>query len=150
MEVAVRVLDQRLRGWGFPHYGSALSAGLDLFACVPGPVTLEPLAPAILIPAGFALRIGDPDWAALIYPRSGQGHKRGLVLGNTVGVIDADYEGEIMVSAWNRGVESIAVQPGERIAQLVLTRIVRPRLILVESFEGEASARGGGGFGSTG
>jgi dUTP pyrophosphatase len=148
--VELRILDPRLTEWGFPFWGSALSAGLDLFACLPAPLALEPMAPAVLIPAGFALRIDDGEWAALIYPRSGQGHRRGLVLGNSVGVIDADYEGEILVSAWNRNAEEpITVAPGERIAQLVFTRIGRPQFEIVERFSG-ASIRGAAGYGSSG
>ncbi|QRE76120.1 dUTP diphosphatase [Methylobacterium aquaticum] len=154
LDVAVRILDPRLPGWGFPRWGSALAAGLDLHACLDAPVALEPQAPPALIPAGFALAIRDPDWCAMIHPRSGLGHRDGLVLGNTVGVIDADYEGPLMISAWNRnppGGAPLTVQPGERIAQLVFTRVVRPTLTVVEVFpETEAGARGAGGFGSTG
>lgn len=104
------------------------------------------------MPAGFALSIGDADWAALVYPRSGLGHKRGLVLGNTVGVIDADYQGQLFISAWNRnspGSADIVIEPGERIAQLVFTRVIRPQFRLVEEFDA-ASQRGAGGYGSTG
>ncbi|KMO10409.1 dUTP diphosphatase [Methylobacterium platani] len=156
LDVAVRILDPRLPGWGFPRWGSALAAGLDLHACLDAPATLEPQAPAVLIPAGFALAIRDPGWCALVAPRSGLGHRDGLVLGNTVGVIDADYEGPLMISAWNRnppGTAPLTVRPGERIAQLVFTRVVRPSLRVVEAFpamDGAAEARGAGGFGSTG
>ncbi|GJD60049.1 dUTP diphosphatase [Methylobacterium frigidaeris] len=152
LDVAIRILDPRLTEWGFPHWGSALAAGLDLHACLDDPVTLEPQGPPALIPAGFALAIRDPDWCALVYPRSGLGHREGLVLGNGVGVIDADYEGPLMISAWNRNpAGALTVRPGERIAQLVFTRVVRPALRVVEAFpEAEAGARGAGGFGSTG
>lgn len=154
LDVAIRILDSRLMEWGFPRWGSALAAGLDLHACLDEPATLSPQGPPVLIPAGFALSIGDPDWCAMIYPRSGLGHRDGLVLGNTVGVIDADYEGPLMISAWNRnppGSPPITVRPGERIAQLVFTRVVRPALRVVEAFpESGAGARGTGGFGSTG
>lgn len=151
-EVEVRVLDARLPGWGFPRWGSALAAGLDLHACLDAPLDLAPGATPVLIPAGFALKIRDPDWCGLVVPRSGLGH-RGLVLGNLVGVIDADYEGPLTVSAWNRsaaGEAPIRIEPGDRIAQLLFTRVARPRLTLVEGFGDDASARGVGGFGSTG
>ncbi|MFH6785912.1 MULTISPECIES: dUTP diphosphatase [Methylobacterium] len=158
LDVAVRILDPRLPGWSFPRWGSALAAGLDLHACLDEPATLAPQGPPLLIPAGFALAIRDPGWCAMIYPRSGLGHREGLVLGNTVGVIDADYEGPLMISAWNRnppGSLPLTVGPGERIAQLVFTRVVRPSLRVVEAFpesgaEAGIRARGTGGFGSTG
>ena len=154
LDVAVRILDPRLTGWGFPRWGSALAAGLDLHACLDAVITLAPQGPPTLIPAGFALAIHDPDWCAMVYPRSGLGHREGLVLGNTVGVIDADYEGPLMISAWNRnppGTAALTVRPGERVAQLVFTRVVRPSLRVVEAFpEVEAGARGAGAFGSTG
>lgn len=151
MDVAVRILDERLVGWGFPRWGSAGAAGLDLHACLDEPLSLKPQAPAVLVPTGLMVAIRDPDWCGLILPRSGLGH-RGLVLGNTVGVLDADYEGPCLVSAWNRnppGTEPIAIAPGDRLAQLVFTRIARPRLEIVEAFA-PASRRGAGGFGSTG
>jgi dUTP pyrophosphatase len=151
MRVQVRVLDARVAAWGFPHYGSAASAGLDLHACLDGPLVLEPEAPPALISSGLAIRIGDPEWCGLVAPRSGLGH-RGLVLGNAVGIIDADYEGPCLISAWNRNpaaTEAITIQPGDRIAQLLFVRIARPTFELVDSFEGEGG-RGAGGFGSTG
>lgn len=152
IEVQLKLLDPRLAEWGFPHWGSDLAAGLDLHACIEAPLAVEPQAPSILVPAGFALSIGDGDWAALIYPRSGLGHKRGLVLGNAVGVVDADYQGQVFISAWNRnspGSPAVLVEPGERIAQMVFTRVMRPRFRLVEDFAA-ASTRGAGGYGSTG
>jgi dUTP pyrophosphatase len=156
LEVALKILDPRLPGWGFPHYGSSLAAGLDLHACLDEPLVLRPQAPAVLISAGIALRIGDPQWCALVLPRSGLGHREGLVLGNAVGVIDADYEGACLVSAWNRNPpreggesEGILINPGDRIAQLVFTRIARVDFTIVTAF-GEASERQEGGFGSTG
>jgi dUTP pyrophosphatase len=152
MEVQLKLLDPRLAGWGFPHWGSDLAAGLDLHACLAAPLVLAAQAPSVLVPAGFALSIGDGEWAALVYPRSGLGHKRGLVLGNAVGVIDADYQGEIFISAWNRnppGSADLVIEPGERIAQMVFTRVGRPAFRLVEAFDA-ASARGAGGYGSTG
>ena len=150
MQIELKILDPRLPGWGFPRWGSELSAGLDLFACLDAPLTLPPQQPAVLIAAGFALRIGDPDWCGLILPRSGLGHHRGLVLGNAVGVVDADYEGPLLISAWNRNpADDIEIRPGDRIAQLLLTRIARPQFIVVEEFS-RTGARQQGGFGSTG
>jgi len=153
VKVELKILDPRLSGWGFPQYGSSLAAGLDLHACLDAPLTLRPQAPAVLIPAGIAFRIGDPEWCALVLPRSGLGHREGLVLGNTVGLIDADYEGPCLISAWNRNPadagKGIVINPGDRIAQLVFTRIARPLFTVVSEFS-EAGARGDGGFGSTG
>jgi dUTP pyrophosphatase len=150
VQVELKILDPRLPQWGFPHWGSELAAGLDLFACLETALTLAPQQPAVLISAGFALRIGDPEWCGLVFPRSGLGHRQGLVLGNAVGVIDADYEGPLLVSAWNRNREGdIEVRPGDRIAQLVLTRIARPQFRVVEHFSA-GGARQQGGFGSTG
>src|ERR1700740_1378455 len=127
LKIELKILDQRLPGWGFPHYGSSLAAGLDLHACLDDAIEIMPQAAAILIPSGIAFRIGDPEWCALVLPRSGLGHKRGLVLGNVVGVIDADYEGPCLISAWNRNPAQrggrIEIRPGDRIAQLVFTRI---------------------------
>jgi dUTP pyrophosphatase len=115
LNVALKILDPRLKGWGFPHYGSELAAGLDLHACTDEPLVLQPQAPAVLISAGIALRIGDPQWCALVLPRSGLGHGAGLVLGNAVGVIDADYEGPLLISTWNRNPagadETILINP---------------------------------------
>ena len=149
----MKFLDPRLPGWGFPSRGSQLAAGLDLHACLDAPLVLPPQAPATLISAGIAFRIGDPEWCALVLPRSGLGHKRGLVLGNTVGVIDADYEGPCLISAWNRnpaqGGEVIEIRPGDRIAQLVFTRIARPDFVVVPAFSG-GGGRQESGFGSTG
>ena len=150
--VDVKILDRRVLEWGLPAYQSAMAAAIDLHACLDAPLTLAPLAPAVLIPAGIAIHMADPHMAALIVPRSGLGHKKGLVVGNLVGVIDADYMGPIMVSAWNRsaaGTEPVVIAPGERIAQLIFVPILRPRLSVVEDFE-ILSARGSGGFGSTG
>ena len=151
MKVEIKVLDPRLPGWGFPSWGSNLAAGLDLHACIDSALLLPPQAPAILISAGFAFRIGDPKWCALVLPRSGLGHKEGLVLGNTVGVIDADYEGACMISAWNRNPSGAAIRvlPGDRIAQLVFTQVVRPLFTVVSAFS-EGGSRREDGFGSTG
>ena len=156
LTVELKILDPRLPGWGFPHYGSDLAAGLDLHACIDAPLLLQPQAPAVLISAGFAFRIGDPEWCALVLPRSGLGHRNGLVLGNAIGLIDADYEGTCFVSAWNRNParsrdpdEGILINPGDRIAQLVFTRIARPRFNVVDEFS-HSGRRQAGGFGSTG
>jgi dUTP pyrophosphatase len=156
LTVELKILDPRLKGWGFPHYGSRLAAGLDLHACIDAPLVLRPQAPAVLISAGIAFHIGDPEWCALVLPRSGLGHRDGLVLGNAVGLIDADYEGACLVSAWNRNparsgdeAEGIVIRPGDRIAQLVFTRIARAEIAIVSDF-GVAGGRQEGGFGSTG
>jgi dUTP pyrophosphatase len=153
VKIELKILDARLPGWGFPHYGSRLSAGLDLHACVDEPLDIPPQAPAILVPSGIAFRIGDPDWCGLVLPRSGLGHRQGLVLGNAVGVIDADYEGPLLMSVWNRnpsgGGGGIRVEPGDRIAQLVFTRIARPEFFVVQAFS-DSGERQSGGFGSTG
>jgi dUTP pyrophosphatase len=148
--IAVRVLDARLaehfEELG-PAYATPGSAGLDLRACIETPLVLAPGA-AELVPTGLAIHIGDPGLAAMILPRSGLGHKHGIVLGNLVGLIDSDYQGPLMVSAWNRGREPFTLQPLDRLAQLVIVPVVQARWQRVESFE--ASARGSGGFGSTG
>jgi dUTP pyrophosphatase len=153
LRVELNILDPRLPGWGFPAYGSSLAAGLDLYACLDDELLLQPQAPAVLIPAGIAFRIGNPEWCALVLPRSGLGHRQGLVLGNSVGLIDADYEGACLISAWNRnppGSDSIvAIQPGDRIAQLVFTRIARAEFTVVDTFSASGT-RQSGGFGSTG
>jgi dUTP pyrophosphatase len=153
VKVELKILDPRLPGWGFPGRGSRLAAGLDLHACLDRPLVLRPQESAALISAGIAFRIGDPEWCALVLPRSGLGHKRGLVLGNTVGLIDADYEGPCLISAWNRnpaqGGDSIEIRPGDRIAQLVFTRIMRPDFVIVPAFSREGG-RQDAGFGSTG
>jgi dUTP pyrophosphatase len=153
LNVELKILDTRLSGWGFPHYGSSLAAGLDLHACLDEPLGIEPQAPAVLISSGIAFRIGDPEWCALVLPRSGLGHRQGLVLGNAVGLIDADYEGPLMISVWNRNPPQsggpIVIEPGDRIAQLVFTRITRPDFSIVEAFS-QRGERQSGGFGSTG
>ena len=151
MKVELKILDPRLSGWGFPSRGSSLAAGLDLHACIERPLLVKPQMPAVLISTGIAFRIGDPEWCALVLPRSGLGHREGLVLGNTVGVIDADYEGPCMISAWNRNPAGAAIQirPGDRIAQLIFTRIGRPEFTMVSAFSA-GGTRQDGGFGSTG
>jgi dUTP pyrophosphatase len=153
LKVELKILDPRLSGWEFPAYGSSLAAGLDLHACIDTPITIEPQAPAVLISSGIAFRIGDPEWCALLLPRSGLGHHQGLVLGNAVGLIDADYEGPCLISVWNRNPPSsgkaITIEPGDRIAQLVFTRIARPEFVVVDAFSA-GGERQSGGFGSTG
>ncbi|HJU18850.1 MAG TPA: dUTP diphosphatase [Stellaceae bacterium] len=154
MKIALKILDPRLARWGFPGYGSDLAAGLDLHACLDAPLVLAPQAPAVLISAGVAIAIGDPEYCGLVLPRSGLGHRRGLVLGNAVGLVDADYAGPILISAWNRnppgeGGEAITIQPGDRIAQLVFARIARPQFEVVSELP-TGGGRGAGGFGSTG
>ena len=144
--IDVKVLDARMADL-LPAYATPGSAGLDLRACLDAPLVLEP-GQAALIPTGLAIHIGDPGLAAMLLPRSGLGHKHGIVLGNLVGLIDSDYQGPLMVSCWNRGHEPFTVQPMERIAQLVIVPVVQAAFRRVESFE--ASDRGAGGFGSTG
>lgn len=144
--IDVKVLDPRMAGQ-LPAYATAGSAGLDLRACLDAPLQLEP-GQAQLIPTGLAIHIGDPGLAAMILPRSGLGHKHGIVLGNLVGLIDSDYQGPLMVSCWNRGTAAFTVQPMERIAQLVIVPVVQAGFRRVDEFG--ASERGEGGFGSTG
>ncbi len=142
----IRVLDPRL-GDTPPAYATPGAAGLDLRACIDAPLTLAAGA-THLVPTGIAIHLGDPGYAALILPRSGLGHKHGIVLGNLVGLIDSDYQGQLMVSAWNRGQSPFTVQPLDRIAQLVVVPVAQVRLNVVEAFA--TSTRGSGGFGSTG
>lgn len=149
LAVELKVLDPRLQGWGLPRYQSDMAAAIDLHACIDAPLTLESGAPPVLVSAGFAVHMAQPGMAAMVLPRSGLGHRKGLVLGNLVGLIDPDYTGPILVSAWNRGAAPIILEPGERFAQMVFVPILRPRFSVVAEFSG-ASARGAGGFGSTG
>jgi dUTP pyrophosphatase len=142
----VKILDERIRA-NLPAYATGGSAGLDLRACLDDPVTLRP-GDTVLVPTGLAIHIGDPGYAAMIIPRSGLGHKHGIVLGNLVGLIDSDYQGQLFVSCWNRGREPFVVNPLERVAQLVVVPVMQVRLNIVESFD--ESDRGAGGFGSTG
>ena len=145
-KIDVRILDARLRDQ-LPHYATPGSAGLDLRACVDAPLTLAP-GHAELIPAGIAVHLADPALAAVVLPRSGLGHKHGIVLGNLVGLIDSDYQGQIFVSAWNRGNAPFVINPMERLAQLVVVPVVQVDFNVVEDFA--TSARGANGFGSTG
>ncbi len=146
MQVDLKILDPRVREQ-LPHYATPGSAGLDLRACLEGPVSLNP-GETKLIPTGLAMHLADPGYAAMILPRSGLGHKHGVVLGNLVGLIDSDYQGQLMVSLWNRGQEPFTIQPFERIAQMVIVPVVQASFNLVDDFD--ASHRGEGGFGSTG
>ena len=144
----VRIIDPRLGAeFPLPQYATAGSAGLDLRACLEKPLDLAP-GRAELIPTGLAIYLADPGLAAMILPRSGLGHRHGIVLGNLVGLIDSDYQGELMVSCWNRGQEPFTLKPGERIAQLVVVPVVQVDLQIVPNFE--ATARGAGGFGHSG
>ena len=144
--IDLKVLDERMAAQ-WPAYATPGSAGLDLRACLDAPLELAP-GQAALIPTGLAMHIGDPGLAAMILPRSGLGHKHGIVLGNLVGLIDSDYQGPLMVSCWNRGSAAFTIQPMERIAQMVIVPVVQAAFRRVDDFE--ASARGAGGFGSTG
>lgn len=144
--IDVKVLDQRLREQ-MPAYATPGSAGLDLRACIDSPLTLEP-GSTHLVPTGLAIHIADPAYAAMILPRSGMGHKHGIVLGNLVGLIDSDYQGELMVSAWNRSSTAFVLNPMERLAQLVIVPVLQVAFNVVDTFA--ESERGVGGFGSTG
>lgn len=146
MQVDLKILDERVRDQ-LPHYATHGSAGLDLRACLDGAVILNP-GETRLIPTGLAVHLRDPGYAAMLLPRSGLGHKHGVVLGNLVGLIDSDYQGQLMVSLWNRGKEAFTIQPFERIAQMVIVPVVQASFNLVDDFD--ASHRGEGGFGSTG
>jgi dUTP pyrophosphatase len=142
----VRILDPRIRD-SLPHYATPGAAGLDLRACLDAALTLQP-GDSQLVPSGIAIHLGDPGLAAMVLPRSGLGAKHGIVLGNLVGLIDSDYQGQIFISVWNRGQAAFTLQPLERIAQLVVVPVVQVQFEVVEQFA--ASARGAGGFGSTG
>ena len=144
----VKVLDPRFGDeWPMPAYATDASAGLDLRAALEAPLLLEP-GDTALIPSGLAIHLADPGLCAVVLPRSGLGHRHGIVLGNGTGLIDADYQGPLMISTWNRGREAFTISPGDRIAQLVVLPIVRATLQVVDTFE--ESARGAGGFGHTG
>ena len=146
MKIDVKIIDERLRG-NLPAYATPGSAGLDLRACLDGPLTLQPNA-WHLVPTGLAIYLQDPGYAAMILPRSGLGHKHGIVLGNRVGLIDSDYQGQLMVSAWNRSDVAFTIEPMERIAQLVIVPVVQAEFNVVDVFA--ATQRGEGGYGSTG
>lgn len=148
MHVKIKILDARIgTEFPLPHYATAGSAGLDLRACLKESLTLAP-GSSTLIPSGIAMHIADPGYAAMLLPRSGLGHKHGIVLGNLVGLIDSDYQGEVLISCWNRGREAFTVQPGERVAQMIIVPVVQAQFEVVQEFE--TSARGAGGFGHSG
>jgi dUTP pyrophosphatase len=148
LDVELKILDPRLGdGIPLPEAATIGSAGMDLRAALDAPLTLAP-GDSALVPSGIAIHIADPGWCALIVPRSGLGHKQGLVMGNLVGVIDADYQGPLMISCWNRGREPVTIGVGDRIAQLLLVPVAQARLRIVDEFA--PSVRGAGGFGSTG
>ncbi|HSX94958.1 MAG TPA: dUTP diphosphatase [Hydrogenophaga sp.] len=147
MQIDVKILDPRMAEQ-LPAYATPGSAGLDLRACLDAPLRLAPNAWQ-LVPTGLAIHLADPGYAALILPRSGLGHKHGIVLGNLVGLIDSDYQGQLMVSAWNRSDVAFTIEPMERLAQMVIVPVVQARFNVVEDFAAE-SARGAGGYGSTG
>lgn len=150
--IELRVLDERIHEWGLPRYHTEMSAGIDLYACLGEPMRIEPQAPAVLIPSGIAMLMNDPHMVGFLLARSGLGHKKGLILGQSVGTIDADYANEIFISAWLRtppGSEPVVVNPGDRIAQLVFVPILRPTFEIVSEFS-SITERGLGGFGSTG
>ena len=146
IRVDVRILDERIRS-SLPSYATAGAAGMDLRACIDAPIALAP-GDTSLVPTGIAIHIGDPGYAAILLPRSGLGHKHGIVLGNLVGLIDADYQGPLMVSCWNRGREPYVLSPMDRLAQLVVVPVARAAFRVVDAFD--ASVRAEGGFGSTG
>jgi dUTP pyrophosphatase len=151
-DIQVKILDARLYDWGLPRYQTDLSAGIDLYACLAETLVLQPQAPAMLIPSGMAVLMNDPHMVGFLLARSGLGHRKGLVLGQGVGTIDADYAAEIFISAWLRtppGSEPVEINPGDRVAQLVFLPILRPRFRVVEEFSA-TTGRGEGGFGSTG
>ena len=144
----VKILDSRIRDeFGLPHYATPGSAGLDLRACLDGPLELSP-GQTELVPTGIAIHINDPGYAAVLIPRSGMGHKHGIVLGNLTGLIDSDYQGQLFVSCWNRGQGEFTINPGDRIAQMVLVPVAQVEFNVVEDFD--ESERAAGGFGSTG
>jgi len=148
IDVELKILDARLgESIPLPEAATAGSAGMDLRAALEVPLTLAP-GESALVPSGIAIHIGNPGWCAMIVPRSGLGHKHGLVMGNLVGVIDADYQGPLMISCWNRGTQSYTIAVGDRIAQLLLVPVAQARLNIVTDFA--PSGRGSGGFGSTG
>jgi dUTP pyrophosphatase len=146
MKLDIKIIDARMRDY-LPAYATTGSAGLDLRACLDEPITLEP-GQTTLVPTGLAIHIEDPGFAALILPRSGLGHKHGVVLGNLVGLIDSDYQGQLMISTWNRGATAFTLNPLERLAQLVIVPVVQATFNIVDDFA--QSERGAGGFGSTG
>jgi len=146
MQIDLKIIDERMRD-ALPDYSTGGSAGIDLRACIDGPITIRPGATELL-PTGIAIHIGDPRYAAMILPRSGLGHKHGIVLGNLVGLIDSDYQGQLLVSTWNRGHDAFTMNPMERFAQLVIVPVIQANFNIVGDFD--RSERGANGFGSTG
>lgn len=147
-QVQVKILDERIgRDFPLPGYATEGSAGVDLRACLDATLTVQP-GETHLVPSGIAVHMADPELAAIVLPRSGLGHKKGIVLGNLVGLIDSDYQGQVMISVWNRGGEAVTIEPGDRIAQMVFVPVKRASFDIVEEFE--ASPRADGGFGHTG
>jgi dUTP pyrophosphatase len=147
--IQIKILDARMRDM-LPAYATPGSAGLDLRACIDAPLVIEAGA-TVLIPTGLAIHVADPGYCAMILPRSGMGHKNGIVLGNLVGLIDSDYQGQLMVSTWNRGQQAFTLQPMERLAQLIVVPVMQVGFDVVDEFDSERhSERGAGGFGSTG
>jgi dUTP pyrophosphatase len=147
-KIQLKILDQRLgTDFPLPHYATDGSAGMDMRACLDEPLALAP-GESTLIPSGLAIHVEDPGLAAILLPRSGLGHKHGIVLGNLVGLIDSDYQGQVFISCWNRGTETFTIQPGERIAQMVIVPVVHADFEIVDEFV--SSNRGAGGFGHTG
>ena len=144
--IDLKIIDPRMKDY-LPAYATPGSAGLDLRACIDAPITIEAGA-TVLIPTGLAIHVGDPGYAAMILPRSGMGHKNGIVLGNLVGLIDSDYQGQLMVSTWNRGQKPFTLEPMERLAQLIIVPVLQVGFNVVDTFD--ESERGAGGFGSTG
>jgi dUTP pyrophosphatase len=150
--IEIKILDHRINEWGLPAYQTPMSAAVDLFACVDESLDILSQAPAVLVPSGIALHMNANDLCAVILPRSGLGHKKGLILGNSVGLIDADYTAQVFISVWNRnpsGSNPIVINPGERIAQMMFLPVVKPSFQVVTEFT-QDSVRGSGGFGSTG
>jgi len=144
--IDIKIMDERMLAL-LPAYATPGSAGLDLRACIDAPITIEPGA-TVLVPTGLAIHVADPGYCAMILPRSGMGHKNGIVLGNLVGLIDSDYQGQLMISTWNRSQSAFTLQPLDRLAQLVIVPVMQVAFNVVEAFD--ASDRGAGGFGSTG
>ena len=144
--IDIKIMDERMRAL-LPAYATPGSAGLDLRACIDAAITIEPGA-TVLIPTGLAIHVADPGYCAMILPRSGMGHKNGIVLGNLVGLIDSDYQGQLMISTWNRSQSAFTLQPLDRLAQLVIVPVMQVAFNIVDAFD--ASDRGAGGFGSTG
>ncbi|GGC72671.1 dUTP diphosphatase [Undibacterium terreum] len=144
--IDLKILDPRMKDL-LPAYGTPGSAGLDLRACINEAITIKP-GETVLIPTGLAIHIGDPGYAAMLLPRSGMGHKNGIVLGNLVGLIDSDYQGELKISTWNRGQSDFVLQPMERLAQMIIVPVLQVGFNVVDEFD--SSERGAGGFGSTG